>query len=261
MRLWVLSDLHMDLTKGWDLPSPSERPPYDVFVVAGDLISRMERGVRWLAERLTDRPVIYVPGNHEGYGADIDRTVEKAKEAAAGTNIHVLENDTVVVGAVRFLGTTLWTDFELFGAPAAAMRAAGDRMNDYRRIRIGHYARPLRPSDTLLRHSLARSYLAAELATPFAGPTVVVTHHGVDRACSRPQYADDIITAAYLSDLTELIDAYQPRLWIYGHTHQSDDRMVGRTRLLSNAKGYGPWPPDSTWENPHFDPTLTVEID
>jgi 3',5'-cyclic AMP phosphodiesterase CpdA len=82
MRFWVLSDLHMDLTKGWDLPAPSERPPYDVLVVAGDLISRMERGVRWLAERVTDRPVIYVPGNHEGYGADIDRTVEKARQAA-----------------------------------------------------------------------------------------------------------------------------------------------------------------------------------
>jgi predicted phosphodiesterase len=261
MRLWVLSDLHLDLTKGWDLPSPSERPPHDVLVVAGDLISRMERGVGWLAERVTDRPVVYVPGNHEGYGADIDRTVEKAKEVAVGTNVHVLQNDTVVINGVRILGTTLWTDFQLSGDQAAAMRAAGERMNDYRRIRIGHYARPLRPSDTLLRHSLARSYLAAEFATPFAGPTVVVTHHGVDRACSRPQYAHDIITAAFVSDLTELIEANRPRLWIYGHTHQSDDRMVGHTRLLSNAKGYGPWRADSTWENPHFDPTLTVEID
>lgn len=260
MRLWILSDLHMDLTRGWDLPALTERPAFDVLIMAGDLTSRMERGVRRLAERVSGQPVIYIAGNHEGYGADIDRTIEKAKEAAAGTNIHVLDNEAIIIGGLRILGTTLWSDFNLFGAPAAAMAAAADRMNDYRRIRVDHYQRRLRPADTLARHRQARAFLAAELAKPFSGATVVVTHHGIDRLCSRPQYADDIITAAYVSDLTCMVEQHQPNLWIYGHTHRSDDRMIGRTHLRSNAKGYGPWPPERTWENPDFDPTLTVEI-
>jgi hypothetical protein len=79
MRLWIVSDQHTELTRGWDLPSPNARPDFDVMVVAGDLITRAERGVRWLLERVTDRPVIYVPGNHEFYGVDIDLTVEKAR--------------------------------------------------------------------------------------------------------------------------------------------------------------------------------------
>ena len=81
MRLWILSDLHLDSTRGWDLPPAGTRPDFDVLVAAGDLFPRMDRGVRWLAERVTDRPVIYVAGNHESFGTDIDRTVEKALEA------------------------------------------------------------------------------------------------------------------------------------------------------------------------------------
>ncbi|MEH2506836.1 hypothetical protein V1290_005647 [Bradyrhizobium sp. AZCC 1578] len=110
MLLWILSDLHVELTHGWDLPSGDARPQFDVLVVAGDLIPRMERGVKWLHERLQDRPVIYVPGNHEAYGCDIDRTVEKAKATAAGTNIHVLQHDVIRIGEVTFAGATLWTD-------------------------------------------------------------------------------------------------------------------------------------------------------
>jgi metallophosphoesterase superfamily enzyme len=96
----------MEQTRGWDLPRPDDRPHYDVLIIAGDLITRMERGVARLLERVTDRPVIYVGGNHEAYGTDIDRTIEKARVAAAGTNIHVLENDTVEIDGVTFIGAT-----------------------------------------------------------------------------------------------------------------------------------------------------------
>ena len=104
LRLWILSDLHIELTQGWDLPSGAGRPDFDVMVVAGDLIPRMERGVKWLSQHVPDRPVLYIAGNHELYGADADRTVEKAQEAAAGTFVHVIQNETVRVGNVTFAG-------------------------------------------------------------------------------------------------------------------------------------------------------------
>jgi hypothetical protein len=174
VRLWILSDIHLELTRGWDLLSPAERPEFDVLVVAGDLVPRMERGVKWFLERVPDKPCIYVPGNHEFYGCDIDRTVEKAREAAAGTSIHVLQNDSVTIGGITFIGATMWTDFDLFGDAEYAMLAAGDTMNDYRKIRLRNYELRLRPAHTLKRHLESRDFIARELRKP--GRHVVVTH-------------------------------------------------------------------------------------
>jgi 3',5'-cyclic AMP phosphodiesterase CpdA len=71
-----MSDLHLELTHGWDLTAGNARPEFDVLVIAGDLVPKMERGVNWLLERVPDKPVVFVPGNHEAYGTVTDRTVE-----------------------------------------------------------------------------------------------------------------------------------------------------------------------------------------
>lgn len=259
MRLWILSDLHLELTRGWDLPSGVARPDFDVLVVAGDLIPRMERGAKWLSERVTDRPVIYVPGNHEAYGVDIDLTVEKARVAAAGSNIHVLQNDTVTIDGITFVGATLWTDFDLFGTPEYAMAAAAETMNDYRKIRVCNYELRLRPAHTLMRHRASREFITRQLRE--GGRHIVVTHHGAHPEAVRQGHEREISSAAYVSDLRQVIEEGTPELWIYGHTHESRDFKVGSTRIISNAKGYGPWlPREKSWDNPYFNPNLVVEI-
>jgi predicted phosphodiesterase len=278
MRLWILSDLHIELTRGWELPSGHARPDFDVLVVAGDLITRMERGVRWLLERVPDKPVVYVAGNHEAYGVDIDRTVEKAMEAAQGTQVFVLQNRCIQLGDVTFAGATLWTDFNLIGDQRRAMAVAADRMNDYRKIRTARYLERFRPVHALALHRESRAFLEAQMCR--GGRLVVVTHHAPMPARGHrlaPRYLgtrlsdDEVLTAAYRSDLTELMwpapiwngfEARRPAdLWIFGHTHESEDVTIGHTRIVSNAKGYGPWlPKHRTWDNPRFDPNLVVEI-
>ena len=263
MKIWVLSDLHCELTSGWDLPGPAERPDFDVLVMAGDLVPAMERGVSWLRERVTDRPVIYIPGNHEAYGQNIDRTFEEAKEAAAGSNILVLQNEAVVVAGVKFVCATMWTDFRLFGNPQIAMIVAGREMNDFKRILTEHDERLLQPIDTLRRHEESRAFIGRELAMPHAGSArVVITHHGPHRNAVRPGYENSLISAAYTSDLEDVIHAGRPDAWVYGHAHISDDRMIGDTRVVSNSKGYGPYPKMGlrTWDNPTFDPLLVIEV-
>lgn len=271
MKLWVMSDLHLELTAGWDLPPPAVRPAFDVMIVAGDLVPRMERGVRWLRDRVTDRPVIYIAGNHEAYSADLDRTVEKAREAAVGTNIVVMNDDTVEIGGVLFVAATLWTDFNLFGNAPTAMELAAEVMNDYRRIRHKDYTRRLRPLDTLVRHRASRRFIEEQLAIPFAGARVVVTHHAPYLGGARPGTEKDLLSAAYASDLTALFGTdsgggpsaqtdQAGLVWIYGHTHRSDDSQVGATRLVSNAKGYGPGYGSATWDNPMFNPQLVIEV-
>ncbi|QAU48843.1 metallophosphoesterase [Bradyrhizobium guangzhouense] len=259
MRLWPMSDLHLELTRGWDLPSGDARPDFDVMIVAGDLAPRMERGVAWLRERVQDRPVLYIPGNHEFYGCDIDRTVEKARATAAGTNIHVLQNDVFIIDDITFLGATMWTDFDLFDDPAYAMMVAGGVMNDYRKIRHGNYEFRLRPEHTLSRHLQSRDFIARELRK--GGRHVVISHHGPVPQAMKRGFERDISSAAYCSDLRDLIREGAPELWIYGHTHESRDLEIRSTRLVSNAKGYGPWPgAQSSWDNPDFDDKLIIEI-
>jgi predicted phosphodiesterase len=272
--LWIVSDLHLELTRGWDLPSGDARPRFDIMIVAGDLVPRMERGVAWLLERVTDRQVLYVAGNHEGYGCDEMRTVEKARHAAAGTNVTILQNDIVRIGDATFAGATLWTDFDLFGDQWRAMRVAGDRMNDFRKIRTTRYLERFRPPHALARHLESRAFFEAEFRKPRSGPLVAISHHapyrGTGPATAMSRLSDEeILEAAYRSDLTRLMvpapddgrgALRPPDVWVFGHTHESVDTVVGETRLVSNAKGYGPWKAGQTWDNPGFDPARIIEI-
>ncbi|MBR0804339.1 metallophosphoesterase [Bradyrhizobium japonicum] len=258
MLLWIMSDLHLESTNGWDLPASDARPPFDAMIMAGDLVPRMERGVAWLRQRVTDKPVIYTAGNHEFYGCDIDRTVDKARRLAVGTNVHVLQNDTVIIGGVLFVGCTLWTNFTLFGNADLAMRQAAEGLNDYRRIRKRRYVERLRPIDTLRRHLESRAFIASATREARSSHTVVVSHHGSVREAIRAGAENDILSAAYTSDCRELLQHVD--LWVYGHTHEHRDFTVGRTRVVSNAKGYGPWRPGERWDNPNFDPNWVIEI-
>ncbi|WP_338053894.1 metallophosphoesterase [Tardiphaga robiniae] len=228
-------------------------------VIAGDLVTNMERGVAWLLKRVSDRPVLYIPGNHEFYGCDIDRTVEKARQAAAGTNLHVLQDDAVVIDGTLFVGATLWTDFELFGNREYAMSHAAAVMNDYRKIRKNLYLNRLRPADTVARHFESRAFIERVVRETRADRRVVITHCGCVRQAMKASTETDLLSSAYTSDCPELLQHVD--LWIYGHTHESRDFTINGTRIVSNAKGYGPRPPQQVcWDNPHFDPNYVINI-
>jgi hypothetical protein len=167
---------------------------------------------------------------------------EKLREACAGTNVRFLENGAAEIGGVRFLGCTLWTDFELFGAERrpAAMAAAREGMMDYRHIRVSPRFRRLRPEDTAGLHRESAAWLAGELAKGDAKKTVVVTHHAPHASCLDPAFRGELLSAAYASDLSELL-GMGAALWVHGHNHRSEDRVVGGaggTRVVSNQRGY-----------------------
>ena len=254
MKLNVLSDLHLSLGA---LAIPANDA--DAVVLAGD-ISRPREALSWASGFA--KPVLYVPGNHEFYGGTIAGTVDELKRLSAGTNIRVLDNDEVVIEGVRFLGTTLWTDFMLFGEGekrAAAMQEAQRFMRDFSRIRVGEAPEmPFTPaaSAALFRHHAA--WLDSKLAEPYAGPTVVITHHAPSRKSIHPRFAESLLNACFVSDAERLINASRARLWIHGHTHDSFDYFVNGTRVLCNPRGYAK---DGVNENPLFDANLLATID
>jgi Icc-related predicted phosphoesterase len=174
-------------------------------------------------------------------------------------NVFFLDSGEALVGSVRFLGTTLWTDFALFGRERQeeSMSAAGAAMTDYRRIRLQSAGyRKLRPSDTLLMHEQQKAWLSKKFEEPFSGPTVVVTHMAPSKKSVSSKYEHDLVSAAYASNLDELV----PRadLWIHGHMHESFDYRIGKTRVVCNPFGYASKSGDA--ENSAFNSNFIIDI-
>ena len=141
MKLNILSDLHLGQGA---LPLPDA--PADLVVLAGD-IARPAQAIAWAAQ--WGRPTLYVAGNHEFYGSSLAATIRALKAASVGTPVRVLDDEAVVIDGVRFLGSTLWTDFRLFGdgePREQAQAAAQGFMRDFTRIFIDDgLSQPLTP--------------------------------------------------------------------------------------------------------------------
>ena len=247
MKLHILNDLHIEFE---DFAPPVTDA--DVVILAGDIGVGME-GLRWAEARFPDRPVIYVPGNHEFYHHDI-ALIEELK-AQVSDQIHVLNDDQVIIDGVRFLGSILWTDFALFGEADKffAMQQALQQMTDFSIIQNGDQR--FTPEDAIRLHTASRDWLAAMLADPFDGRTVVVTHHAPSSQSVLPRYANDLLTPAFASNLENLMDGDRPTLWVHGHMHDAFDYEVYGTRVVCNPRGYNP-----TALNADFQPDLVMEI-
>ncbi len=260
MRILILSDLHHELWKQFaPRINPSVSQP-DVVVLAGD-INTGAKAAEWAAQTFPHVPVLYVHGNHEAYGKNLEDVQADIAEACQATeNVHFLNCSEHVIGQVRFLGTTLWTDFRLFGDDTrqAAMRESESVMADYKRIRLTkHGYRKLRPGDTAQFHSIQKSWLKNKLAEPFAGLTVVVTHMAPSVMSVADRFATDPVSAAYASRLEDM--ASHADLWIHGHTHDSFDYQIGKCRVVCNPCGY--MTRGGGIENANFDPNFVVQLE
>jgi Icc-related predicted phosphoesterase len=259
MRVQIFSDLHVDV---FPIKPITIVPGVDLVIVAGDTCEGALRAFEHLRRLVPmDIPIVMVMGNHEYYRRFVPDELALARSQAPNFNIRLIENDSVTLGVggnsgVRFVGATLWTDYGVFGEvkQAAVMSACAGGMNDHRLI--GWQKKPwlrFRPQEAALLHHRSKAAITETLAAPFAGPTVLVSHHAVHWDSIHSRFRSDHLTGAYISDLSELIETYQPTLWVHGHVHNSSDYLVGNTRVLCNPHGYGT-------ENPSFDGALVVEL-
>lgn len=252
MKINVLSDLHL----GQGALEPP-RNSADLVVLAGD-IERPRQALAWA--RGLGKPVLYVPGNHEFYDGSLTGAAGQLKALCRGGPVRVLDDDEVVIDGVRFLGSTLWTDFLLFGEQGrvAAVEQAMRYMRDFSLIRIddvsGQLFTPQHAAGLFRRHA---QWLAEKLARPHAGPTVVITHHAPSRKSIHPRFEGSIINACFVSDADHLAGADKVQLWIHGHTHDSFDYDLNGTRVVCNPRGYAR---NGVNENARFDPDFTVDL-
>lgn len=248
MKIQLLSDLHVEFGD-----YSYQETDCDVIVLAGDIHTK-ERGVSWALEHIKGKPVIYVFGNHEFYGATYPKLLNKMKQRCIGSNIHILENDALALDGVNFLGCTLWTDFELFGDAPRSGYQCQQTMNDYKKItRLPGYSK-LRSMDVALINKKSQLWLIEQLKGLENQVNVVVTHHGPSIQSVPEHYKEDTVTSAYVSNFENIMKEYNPMFWLHGHLHNSSDYQIGNCRVICNPRGY----PQEL--NPNFNPTFTFEI-
>ncbi|MCH6256243.1 metallophosphoesterase [Puniceicoccaceae bacterium K14] len=248
MRVHILSDLHIEFGE-FQLPKVDA----DVLVFAGDVHTKLN-GIKWIKENASqDIPVIYVMGNHEFYGSKYPRLIEKIKTEAEGTNIHILENESVPINGYHFFDCTLWTDLNLFGNPMLGGIEA-QRMNDYKRIRTSTTYKKLSPQDTKRIHTQALNAMKAFLETTKNEKSIIVSHHAPSIRSLPKEKQENPISVAYTSHLDEFIEEHSPALWIHGHIHESQDYRIGNTRIIANPRAYVDDP------NLNFEASFVIEI-
>lgn len=246
MKIQLLSDLHLETEDFTPRPAPGA----DLLVLAGDIDSTWQ-GLGLFADWPV--PVIFVPGNHEFDARDIDEALAGLRDRCRQLGIMLLEKDTLILAApdgrrVRFVGTTRWSDFDLFGEDkrAKAIRAAGYFVKVMKARRHGEVFGPEQVREEALR---CRAWLADTLAQrPQDAPpgqgwdtTVTVTHYGPSLLSADPRYGGQPGTASFCNADDDLMPGAQ--WWIHGHLHCRQDYTVahagGTTRVVSNARGHG----------------------
>jgi Calcineurin-like phosphoesterase len=259
MNIQLLSDLHLEANPGF-VAQPA--PGADVLVLAGDVGSYQRRrdGTRmaepdWGLRRFSPLPehagwpvpVLFVPGNHEYDALDVDDAHARLRATCERLGIVWLEREVVEMQGVRFVGTTLWSDYDaLAGVPGAAEPLAQALKQRHKAFRAANFYLEKMASQ---RHGVlfdaaamreeglrCQSWLRAALAQSFDGPTVVVTHFAPSLQSADPRYGHTPGTAGFCNALDDLLP--QADLWLHGHLHCAHDYRVGRCRVVANPLGY-----------------------
>jgi predicted phosphodiesterase len=255
MRLQLASDLHLERQPGFVL---TQAPDADVLVLAGDvgsyqagsLLPGSDFGLERFAPGSPGAPwktVLYVPGNHEYDGLPFDETHARLRATCERLGITWLEREVVVLGGVRFVGTTLWSDFEALAiakrtmtqqmqAREKAFRAANFYLRRFTATRGGEPMLAEQWREQALR---CQQWLRDALAADFDGPTVVVTHFAPSLRSADPRYGLTPGTAGFCNALDALLD--RADYWLHGHLHCPSDYVDAgprRCHVLANPLGY-----------------------
>lgn len=267
MKLQIMSDLHLEMEEFLPVNAGS-----DVLVLAGDIclatyFTRPDaspyyekaQSVLQFFKHCSEnwKDVIYLMGNHEHYHGRFNDTEEilRTHISDAFPNVHFLENSTVNINGVHFVGGTLWTSVDDMNP--LSVDVLKSRMNDYRVVDImkdGIY-RKLSPADTARTHKRTVAYIQETVQNMPNEKVVVVTHHLPSYRSVHSRYHNDpFVNHGYYSDLDYIMEEnHNIEMWIHGHTHSSFDYKVGHTQVVCNPKGYGN-------ENKEFSPNTIYEV-
>ncbi len=254
MKAWIISDIHESRLSRL-VRDPPKVPKADICICAGDVTNFVDDSIAYIRRVIEPKmPVVLVLGNHDYYGSSISGALERARRLVEGSQVYLLENETVTIGDCRFIGATLWTDFAVSVGDdddhippeerrVKAFELVPSRMMDFQCIfrsdpRKSGENGMVTAWEILERHRESRKFIDAELSVGFHGRTVILTHHAPLMQSFDPNFLGNVTNAAFASDLSDLVMRRRPSLWIHGHIHKFRDYMADHTRVVCNPLGY-----------------------
>ena len=254
MKIQLLSDLHLEVHPQF---VPRAARGADVLVLAGD-IGSYQAGSRLLdgdfgLARFSPlfgwpTPVLFLPGNHEYDMLDFDAAHTRLRETCERLGMVWLEREQVVLQGVRFVGTTLWSDFDLLGPGAddphatlgqllkareKAFRAANFYLRKTGAMRNGL---PMLAPEVREQALVCQHWLTQALTQPYQGTTVAVTHFAPSLRSADPRYGPTPGSAGFCNALDDLLPYAQ--FWLHGHLHAPSDYLHRGCRVVANPLGY-----------------------
>lgn len=261
LRVQLLSDLHLERYPDF---VPHAAADVDVLVLAGDIGSYQagsrlggdDFGLsRFAPARSAGRwpVVLFVPGNHEFDALPFEPTWQRLRACCRELGITWLDREVVTIGGVRFVGDTLWSDFDALGAGETDLtRQLQLREKAFRAANfyLSKFSTRHPDGSTVLADGIremalrSQAWLRAALAEPFDGPTVAVTHFAPSLRSADPRYGVNAGTAGFCNALDDLLPFAQ--VWMHGHLHCPNDYLAQGTvngrpyacRVVANPRGY-----------------------
>jgi predicted phosphohydrolase len=252
MTIQFASDLHLEFKQNVEfLKLNPLKPVGEILILAGDimLFAKMEDNKDFF-DYVSDhfQSTFWIPGNHEYYYSDINERSGTFDEQIR-SNVRLLNNTSIIHDNVQFVFSTLWSKISVRNLWQTESSVA-----DFHVIRSA--GRHFSTTQFNQLHSDSVRFIKAALLAERSEKTVVVTHH-VPTFLNYPErFVDSELNGAFVTELTDLMELYQPDYWIYGHHHHyTPDFMIGNTHLLTNQMGY-------VQQNEHrgFKPDLVISI-
>lgn len=250
MKIKIISDIHCDINKkqGTNLNFSKD----DFVICCGDVSGDRFSTAKWIKDNI--KQGIVIGGNHLGYTHisydkedSLNLSIKYLQKQFNGP-VHFLENQSLIIDDICFIGCILFTDFELFDNTFGCKYTAEKYLNDFRYVQLykNNKLKTISADDQLDFHKNSINFIDKTCQKNKDKKIVLITHHAPSFKSIAEKYKTDLLSAAFASNLEYLIEKHNNiKLWCHGHIHSSVDYKLGNVRIIANPLGYGN-------ENPQF---------
>lgn len=252
MKIALHSDLHLEhffLKTGF-----LENDDFDVLVLAGDIVNTPTAHRLEMLRTLTDKPIIYIPGNHEYYYDSIEHADKMFENVCNEFDIHFAKNRIIRIGDTAFICCVGWSDMKSYeDRPHESISIPlCDMVADFRLIK-NHTVDEMINLAELDKNFIINSLEMIRDTSPNL-KTVIATHFSPLEAYNNDKFQISHISSYFANNWNDIVYEYEPAAWLYGHTHWCKNGAVYQTKVASNQAGYGKEHVNG------YDPNFVIEV-